>query len=663
MGLSLRTLMVTLTKVASSAAQPCLHPARLSLLLRLNRWFVGSHLRWLTQCAKGSIIIGVSLVLVPMPAAESRLGAAAATPLRHPHPLDAELDPEKSKWLAGQRDRNLPLLAACGLPGEVVSDSNALSSSSQPAAASLKDLLLPILTTALSTRPFPQIQPQAQLARVPVIMYHDILPQKQVFFDVTPAEFEAELKLIQAQGATPISWNQLVNHLATGMPLPKKPILLTFDDGYEGHYKYVYPLLKQYGYPAVFGIYTAKVGRKLGRSSISWEQLREMAADPLITIAAHTITHPDDLTDLPDHELRQEIVESKRILEAQLGTSIDHFMYPAGHYDDRVKRWVKLAGYKSAMTMDDNVLQFAGESNSLLEIARMGQYQLDGANSLKHILEQADGGVPLLALGQQFNFNTPIRLRYVANDKSPLALISGGKPITIHADSRYEIAEFVNKGPAVAAVDGTFFSLKELDSNVMVGPVFSQSTGRFIPGNGYDVSRSEGRPLVIISPNAVEFVPFDRDRHNTLSGIKALQPKVTDAFVAGAWLVRDSQPQSKETFSDLFGFDSARHRAFWGIDQAGQAVVGISMDNIDAIDLGELLANLGFRDAVMLDSGGSTSLAYQGKSLTPYSARPVPHAVALVPAPEPAPKTAQAPDCINIASAPASDPLYFDRPK
>lgn len=499
---------------------------------------------------------------------------------------------------------------------------------------SLLTTLEPVLVARLSERPFPEIHPRARLAKVPIMMYHDILPEKEVFFDVTPAEFEADLQLIQEKGLTPITLDQLTQHLSSGTPLPEKPILLTFDDGYEGHYTYVLPLLRKYGYPGVFAIYTSKVGQRLGRSSLNWDQLREMAADPLVTIAAHSVTHPDDLGELPDAALRDEVVESKRILEAELGIPIRDFVYPAGKYDERVKYWTQLAGYRSAMTMDDAENKFAGESESLLEIDRIGQSQLE------RVIDQAYGGPPMPRLGERFVFNAPIQKNELTIDDVRIVLISGGKPITIHADTRYQVPEIIANTPAVAAVDGGFFSLKYLDSNQMVGPVLSQNTQQFVPGIAGEIPLITGRPLVLIGPNEVKFIPFDPTLHNTLDGIRAEMPEVTDAFVAAAWLVKDGIPQPRESFGTLFDFDVNRHRAFWGIDMSGQPVIGVSKERVDSITLGEMLGQAGLRDAIMLDSGASTSLAYQGESLVEYEPRPVPHVVALVP--DPATMTANA---------------------
>jgi hypothetical protein len=165
----------------------------------------------------------------------------------------------------------------------------------------------------------------------------------------------------------------------------------------------------------------------------------------------------------------------------------------------------------------------------------------------------------------------------------------------------------------------------------MIGPVLSHNTGEFVPGNASENPRLNGRPLVLITPDSVKFVPFDAARHNTLAGIQAEDPNVTDAFVAAAWLVRDGLPQPDAAFGDLFDFNAARHRAFWGINQSGQAVIGVAAEPIGSVNLGRLLFQAGLRDAVMLDSGASTSLAYQGESLVAYTPRPVPHVVALIP--------------------------------
>ncbi|GAB4156677.1 MAG: polysaccharide deacetylase family protein [Cyanobacteria bacterium J069] len=497
----------------------------------------------------------------------------------------------------------------------------ALAGHPAPLFSSIGDTLTALLLAA----PFPQIHPQARLGRVPVLMYHDVLPRKEVFFDVTPAEFEAHLQAIQQHGLTPISLDQLVTHLATGAPLPPRPVLLSFDDGYLGHYKYVYPLLKRYGYPGVFAIYTGKVERNYGRPGLTWAQLREMAADPLVAIAAHSVTHPPNLADLDDHELRWEVTESKRILEEKLGVSVKHFVYPEGNYDERVKAAVRRAGYRSALTMSNQVDRFANESDDLLSINRLGQSKLSLA------IAQADGGAPLPPLGKTFNFSAPVRKRQVALEGVPLTLISGGRPTTVHADSRYQVPDIIANTPAIAAVDGGFFSMKQLDSNTMIGPVYSQNTGQFVPGNTWDIAKIVGRPLVLVGPQSVQFVPFDPQQHNTLAGIRKVMPDVSDAFVAGAWLVKDGKGRSPASFRDLFGFDVPRHRAFWGIDQAGQPVVGVSKNRVDSVTLGELLSRTGLREVVMLDSGASASLAYGQESLVDYTPRPVPHVVALFP--------------------------------
>jgi peptidoglycan/xylan/chitin deacetylase (PgdA/CDA1 family) len=487
----------------------------------------------------------------------------------------------------------------------------------------------PQVMAYLNASPLPEINPKARAAKVPVMMYHDIRPDKQVFFDRTPEEFERHLQLIKQKGLTPITLDQLVVHLRTGLPLPEKPILLTFDDGYEGHYQYVYPLLKKYNYPAVFAIYTDKINKRLGRPGMTWEQLREMAKDPLITISSHSVTHRV-MANLKPEEVQQEVVESKRVLEAELGVPIRYFTYPEGKYNAEVVQAVQAAGYAAALTMNDADERLAGQSQSLFEIGRVGQSRLE------EMVDVAWGGPALPSWGAGlagFDFESPVEKVQTTIDGTPFIFISGGKPATIHANSRYQVPEIISRSGmgAIAAVDGTFFSLELLDSNELLGPVLSQSHGRFIPGKSGEIPFLVDRPLVLIGPRGVKFIPFNPKTQNTLEALQAEMSDVTDAFVAAGWLVENGQPQPLERFGKLYSVNEARHRAFWGINQQGQPVIGVSTEPIGSVDLGKALAKAGFRDAVMLDSGASTSLAYKGTSLVGYTPRPVPHAVALIP--------------------------------
>lgn len=229
---------------------------------------------------------------------------------------------------------------------------------------------------SLPAAPLPTLHPASLKARVPVMMYHDILPGKKVLYDLTPQELRKHFELIKSSKMTPISLDRLIAHLRTGSPLPEKPILLTFDDGYGGHYQYAYPLLKEYGYPAVFSIHTSWVGVNTGRTHLSWQQLKTMADDPLVTIASHTKTHPA-LTKLSDQKLTQEIVESKKILESKLERPVHYFTYPYGNYDSRVKQAVVKANYLAAIAFEAPTEGFANQSEDLFSLARFEKSRLE----------------------------------------------------------------------------------------------------------------------------------------------------------------------------------------------------------------------------------------------------------------------------------------------
>ncbi len=86
--------------------------------------------------------------------------------------------------------------------------------------------------------------------------------------------------------------------------------------------------------------------------ALTWNQVKQLAADPLVTISAHTCSHYV-LSQLRENEAHQEISESKRILEMQLDRPVEHFAYPFGYRREAGEREFRLAGecgFKTAMT-------------------------------------------------------------------------------------------------------------------------------------------------------------------------------------------------------------------------------------------------------------------------------------------------------------------------
>ena len=118
---------------------------------------------------------------------------------------------------------------------------------------------------------------------------------------------------------------------------------------------------------------------KVDELALTWNQLKQLVSDPLVTISAHTVNHYV-LNQLEDEEARFEILESKRILEAKLERSIDHFAYPFGNRREAEEREFRIAaecGFKTAMTTrTGSIFQAHGSHRMILPRYDMNQLAL-----------------------------------------------------------------------------------------------------------------------------------------------------------------------------------------------------------------------------------------------------------------------------------------------
>jgi len=189
-------------------------------------------------------------------------------------------------------------------------------------------------------------------AHVPILMYHHIgdLPidatELQTTWTVTPKNFDAQMQWLARGGFRSISMAQLVAHLKNRQPLPAKPIIISFDDGWEEQFSTAFPIMTRYGLSGTFFVYTQPLDHT---QYMTWAQVQALATGGM-DIQSHSITHPHLRTMAPGAAFK-EIADSKATLEKRLGKPVVAFCYPFGEYNNAIVEMVKRAGYESAVTL------------------------------------------------------------------------------------------------------------------------------------------------------------------------------------------------------------------------------------------------------------------------------------------------------------------------
>lgn len=179
---------------------------------------------------------------------------------------------------------------------------------------------------------------------VPILAYHEAADGPSPL-DLSPQDFALELRYLARASYSPVTLDQVYRAFARRASLPDRPIVLTFDDGYESFDRSGFPLLQRYHYPATVFVSTGLVGRP---GYLTWDQIRELARAG-IEIGAHTVNHPD-LRGLDDAQLQSEIAGSREVLAARLGHTPEFFAYPYGALNPRVVNAVRRAGFRAAVT-------------------------------------------------------------------------------------------------------------------------------------------------------------------------------------------------------------------------------------------------------------------------------------------------------------------------
>ena len=227
---------------------------------------------------------------------------------------------------------------------------------------------------ALAQKPSNVLGSQSPVAvRVPILIYHyieyiqDKNDKTRMALNTTPYTLEEEVKTLANAGYTFMTNNELVAVLRGKAKLPKKPILLTFDDSYRDFYIDAYPILKKYHAKATQFVISGFLGYK---NHLDINQLQEIARDGLVEIGDHTVHHVG-LKGMPLQKVTDEILESKVAIEQIIHKPVVSFAYPFGAFDQPTLEVVKNSGFFSAMSTIPGVQQ-KQENNYFLSRLRPG---------------------------------------------------------------------------------------------------------------------------------------------------------------------------------------------------------------------------------------------------------------------------------------------------
>ena len=216
---------------------------------------------------------------------------------------------------------------------------------------------------------------------IPVLMYHKIPDQDldsvhKIY--VTKSRFERHLRFFKFWGFETLDFNELQEFAQAKKParfFPNKPLILTFDDGYEDNLKNADPLLKKYKFNAqVFLLADPTITHN------NWDESNLDKADKIInlnqrkewsqsafTIGSHGCKH-ERLTEMTDQEALQELTQSKKSLVSEFKQNVNVFAFTYGDIDHRSARLAETAGYDFAVNTDRGGLLLTDEPYSIFRV-------------------------------------------------------------------------------------------------------------------------------------------------------------------------------------------------------------------------------------------------------------------------------------------------------
>jgi peptidoglycan/xylan/chitin deacetylase (PgdA/CDA1 family) len=231
--------------------------------------------------------------------------------------------------------------------------------------------------------------------KLPIIMYHQMTQKNgsRNDFVISTKQFESDLKYLKDNGYESISMQQVIDYKEKGTKLPEKPVMITFDDGFESFYTYAYPLLQKYQTKAVLSItgvdvdkYSQVNDHNLRYSHLTWDEVVELSKCDLIEIGNHTYNmhekggarrgcHINKNENLETYQkvLTEDLLTLQNELKEHINKEPVIFAYPFGCKCDEAKNVIKEMGFKAILTCYGHVNQLGKSDDWIYDLGRFNR--------------------------------------------------------------------------------------------------------------------------------------------------------------------------------------------------------------------------------------------------------------------------------------------------
>ncbi len=189
-------------------------------------------------------------------------------------------------------------------------------------------------------------------AHIAVLCYHNVDLKINTPYSVTSQQLISQINALQQAGFSFVTIKQIDEYMYEGKTIPTKSVAITFDDGNHNTATKAFPILKKLGIPFAVFIYPSAIYAGHKSAFMNWDDVRMLQNNGVI-IGSHSyghpyLTRPSSIKTVNDYNsfLEKECVESKKIIEAQLGVSVNYFALPFGLVDNKVYKKIKNSGYR-----------------------------------------------------------------------------------------------------------------------------------------------------------------------------------------------------------------------------------------------------------------------------------------------------------------------------